>query len=376
MKVALFTDTYDEVNGVANTFRYLTDWCRKNDKRLDVYAHAEKADSVEERGSVNIYRYRPAAPVDIYFDMIFDIKLARLRIIRQARQRKYDLIHTATPGSMGLNALLAAKAGDIPLIGSYHTALPEYVKDRIDNIVKKFCLPTDHSGRRSENLTWKYMQWYYNQVKLVLAPSEHAKKLLQEKLQTEIGIFSRGIDTERFHPRYRRETGEVMVLYVGRVSTEKNLNVLAEIFQDKNDAKLTVVGDGPYREEMQQKCPQAIFTGFLKGEDLSRAYASADIFAFPSATDTFGNVVLEAMSSGLAAIVTDKMGPKELIDHGQTGFVACDDEDFRAKLNLLIRDEPLRKKMGRNARQYALSRNWNTIFKKLFADYQKIAQQG
>ena len=376
MKVALFTDTYDEVNGVANTFRYLTDWCRKNDKRLDVYAHAEKADSAEERGSVNIYRYRPAAPVDIYFDMIFDIKLARLRIIRQARQRKYDLIHTATPGSMGLNALLAAKAGDIPLIGSYHTALPEYVKDRIDNIVKKFCLPTDHSGRRSENLTWKYMQWYYNQVKLVLAPSEHAKKLLQEKLQTEIGIFSRGIDTERFHPRYRRETGEVMVLYVGRVSTEKNLNVLAEIFQDKNDAKLTVVGDGPYREEMQQKCPQAIFTGFLKGEDLSRAYASADIFAFPSATDTFGNVVLEAMSSGLAAIVTDKMGPKELIDHGQTGFVACDDEDFRAKLNLLIRDEPLRKKMGRNARQYALSRNWNTIFKKLFADYQKIAQQG
>jgi glycosyltransferase involved in cell wall biosynthesis len=376
MKVALFTDTYDEVNGVANTFRYLVDWCEKKGKRLDVYAHTEKEDSAEERGSVNIYRYRPAAPVDIYFDMIFDIKLARLRIIRQARQRNYDLIHTATPGSMGLNALLVAKASDIPLIGSYHTSLPEYLKARVDNIVEKFRLPTDHSGDRSEDLMWKFMQWYYNQVKLILAPSEHTKALLQTKLDTEIGIFSRGIDTERFHPRYRKDHDGVVVLYVGRVSTEKNLDVLANIFQDKHDAKLMVVGDGPYRQEMQQKCPNAIFTGFLKGEELSRAYASADIFVFPSTTDTFGNVVREAMSSGLPVVVTDKMGPKEQVTPGQTGFVTCDPADFADKLNLLIRDESLRKKMGQYARQYALSQNWHAVFEKLFTDYQKAVQKG
>ncbi len=375
MKIALFTDTYDEVNGVANTFRYLVDWCEKKGKELDVYAHAEGEDSAEGRGSVNIYRYRPAAPVDIYFDMIFDIKLARLRIIRQARQRGYDLIHTATPGSMGLNALLVGRASDIGMIGSYHTSLPEYVKDRVDNIVKKFRLPTDHSGERSEDLMWKYMRWYYNQIKLVLAPSEHTKALLQTKLETEVGIFSRGIDTERFGPRYRQEHEGVVVLYVGRVSTEKNLDVLAEIFQDKTDAQLMVVGDGPYRQEMRQRCPEAVFTGFLKGEDLSRAYASADIFVFPSTTDTFGNVVREAMSSGLPVVVTDKMGPKEQVSRGENGFIATDADDFREKLNRLIRDEPLRKKMGQNARDYALSQSWDAVFEKLFADYQRIAEQ-
>jgi len=373
MKIALFTDTYDEVNGVANTFRYLTDYCAKTGRHLDIYAHAEKEDSTENRGTVNIYRYRPAAPVDIYFDMIFDVKLARLRIIRQARSRNYDLIHTATPGSMGLNALIAAQASDIPMIGSYHTSLPEYLKDRMDNIVKKYRLSLKSPGKYSEEFMWKYMQWYYNHVKLVLAPSKHTQSVLEAKLEPEIGIFSRGIDTESFHPRFRQAHDGVVVLYVGRVSTEKNLDVLTEVFQDKPEAQLMIVGDGPYRAEMQQLLPEAIFTGFLQGESLSQAYASADIFAFPSTTDTFGNVVREAMSSGVPVVVTDKMGPKEQVAQGETGFIATDTADFAAKLNLLLQDEALRKKMGQNARDYALTQNWGAVFETLFADYQRIA---
>ena len=110
MKIALFTDTYDEVNGVGNTFRYLTAYCRKTDRQLDVYAHAtDDRDSIEQQGSVRILRYKPAAPLDIYFDMIFDLKIPRWRIFKEFRAQGYDLVHTATPGSMGLNALIGAR---------------------------------------------------------------------------------------------------------------------------------------------------------------------------------------------------------------------------------------------------------------------------
>ena len=157
--IALFTDTYDEVNGVANTFRHLTEYCRKTNRHLDIYTHATDKDSVEESGSVYIHRYKPAAPVDIYFDMIFDLKLPRLRLFNEFRKRHYDLIHTATSGSMGLNALALARLDKIPLISSYHTSLPEYVRNRVEKIVQKFHLSTEHAG-----------EWVYK--KLLTSPTQ------------------------------------------------------------------------------------------------------------------------------------------------------------------------------------------------------------
>jgi glycosyltransferase involved in cell wall biosynthesis len=118
---------------------------------------------------------------------------------------------------------------------------------------------------------------------------------------------------------------------------------------------------------------ERIGPGFLKDEALSRAYASADLFVFPSTTDTFGNVVQEAMSSGLPVIVTDKMGPKELVDHGKTGFITCDTDDFEDRLNTLIRDKEKRQNMGSAARAYAMTRSWDAVFERLFDDYLRIA---
>ena len=374
-KIALFTDTYDEVNGVANTFRYLTEYCCKHNRQLDIYAHSDKADRLERCGSVTIRRYQPAVPLDIYFDMIFDLKLPRLRIFNDARARKYDLIHIATPGSLGLNGWALARLDHIPLIGSYHTSLPEYLSRRVDKIARKFKLPPEPAARKSEDLMWDYVEWFYNQTKLVLAPSRHTQSVLQARFNTKIGIFSRGIDTERFHPRHRQEPDKVTVLYVGRVSTEKNLDVLADIFRDRDDARLLIVGDGPYKTRMQRDCPRAIFTGFLQGQPLSCAYASADIFVFPSTTDTFGNVVLEAMSSGLPVIVTDKMGPQELVTDGTNGFITCDPADFRRRLDLLIQDRQLRRQMAAHARRTATLRSWDAVFDRLFLDYRAVADQ-
>lgn len=375
MKIALFTDTYDEVNGVANTFQHLTRYCRKHDIPFDVYTHTVHRDSADEDGSVRIFRYKPALPIDIYSDLSFDIKLPRFRIFKDVRARHYDLVHTATPGSMGLHGLALALLDKIPLVSSYHTCLPEYVRDRVENVATRLQIPNENSDEVcefTEDLTWGYMEWFYNQTRLVLAPSRPIKDVLEKRLKTRIDIFSRGIDTDKFHPRFRRETEGVTAIYVGRVSTEKNLHVLVDMFKGRSDVRLVVVGDGPYRSEMKEKLPEAEFAGFLKGRTLSEAYASADFFVFPSVTDTFGNVVLEAMSSGLPVIVTDKLGPKEIVQDGQTGFVAPDFGVFAKKVDFMIKNHEKRRKMGKNARQYALSCNWDSVFQTLFDTYKDV----
>ncbi len=375
IRIALFTDTYDEVNGVANTFQYLTRYCREHEIHLDVFTHAVNKDSVETDGSVSIFRYKPAMPIDIYSDLSFDIKLPRFRIFKDVRARQYNLVHTATPGSMGLHGLALAFLDKIPLVSSYHTCLPEYVRDRVENVAARLQIPNENSGEvcnLTEDLTWGYMTWFYNQTRLVLAPSGPIKEVLQRKFQSQVDIFSRGIDTEKFHPRFRETRNGVTAIYVGRVSTEKNLHKLVGMFYDTNDVKLMVVGDGPYKSEMQEKLPQAEFAGFLRGQALSAAYASADFFVFPSVTDTFGNVVLEAMSSGLPVIVTDKLGPKEIVREGETGFVTEDFDDFAEKVDLLATNHDIRRQMGLNARQYALSRNWDSVFQLLFETYNRV----
>ena len=156
---------------------------------------------------------------------------------------------------------------------------------------------------------------------------------------------------------------------------EKNLPLLARIFRSRRDARLVVVGDGPFRSRMEREAPNAKFTGFVTGLELSRAYASSDLFAFPSETDTFGNVVLEAMSSGLPVVVTDKMGPRELVDHGFNGFIASNDREFERYLDRLIQDGELRRSMGARSRTMALERTWNAVFRSLFDSYREVIRE-
>lgn len=166
---------------------------------------------------------------------------------------------------------------------------------------------------------------------------------------------------------------EVRLLYVGRVSKEKDLDVLAAAYRQLRDAKLPVklfiVGNGPYSNTLAEVLPDAVFTGYLAGEELATAYASADLFVFPSTTDTFGNVIIEAQASGLPVIVSDAGGPKELVRHGVNGLVtkALDAADFAGAIKLLATDAPRRMKMGRQARQSVVDRNWPAAFRIFWA---------
>ncbi len=376
MKVAIFTDTYDEINGVASTYHRLVEYAKKKNKKVEIFSIGKK-DSVERiNKNIKIHRYKLKWPISIYSDLSFDLNWLNTKLIAYFNNNKFDIIHTATPGSMGLNALCISRLFKIPLIGVYHTDLPVYVKNRAEKISKEIKWPDKNASKGWEDAVWNFMKIYYNRCKLVLVPSEFTKKILEKKfVKTKIGIFSRGIDTAKFNPKFEdksfKREYKIKALYVGRLSVEKNLDLLIKCFKDLKDVKLIIVGDGPYKKEIENKI-DAEFLGFLKGKKLSEIYASCSFFVFPSISDTFGNVVLEAMASGLPVIVMNKGGQRELVQNRKNGFIVKNSvKEFKEKVKLLTKNEKLRKMMGINARKSALERNWDNVFNRLFEDYYK-----
>jgi glycosyltransferase involved in cell wall biosynthesis len=240
-----------------------------------------------------------------------------------------------------------------------------------------------------EDLAWKFVLWYYDQMDLIYAPSQSTKdELVAKGIKAEkIRVYPRGIDTQRFNPSNRNgfykqwdcDDRTTKLIYVGRVSKEKNLHLLAQAYrqlsQTTPDVMLTVVGDGPYLDEMQAEIADlpCIFTGRLEGDDLAAAYASSDVFVFPSTTDTFGNVVLEAQASGIPVIVTGQGGPVENIIAEKTGLVVAADctQSILDAMQSLVSDPRRRQQMGQAARDYMEDRSFEAAFNqtwKLFGD--------
>jgi len=381
MRIAVFTDTYDEINGVAMVYRKLVDYCVGNNIQLELFA-LSNVTSVEEKNNVKIHRIKTLLPMEIQPDLSFDLVWLNPKLVTYFRRNKFDLIHVATPGTMGLNALLLSKIYKIPIIATYHTHIPEYVKERVIKLIKKTNLKIDRIAQGSENLTWEFMKIYYNRFKLVLAPSDYTKKDLENKLNVKIGIFSHGVDINLFHPNKNNKDFKeqynlgLSALYVGRIAVEKNLDFLVEVFKEVNRVNLVFVGDGPHRKDLEKK-GNALFLGFKEGEELAQIYSSCDFFVFPSTTDSFGMVVLEAMASGLPILVSDKGGPKEVILDNMNGFVikSNDKKEWKEKIISLARDAKLRKKMGAMSRDLAVRRSWEKIFNDLYKTYEKFLKE-
>jgi glycosyltransferase involved in cell wall biosynthesis len=263
------------------------------------------------------------------------------------------------------------------LIGSYHTELPEYVSQRLINHLDP-SFQDDPDAREyvadvSSALTWDYLACFYNHCAKVLVPSDYTKRQVADRLRSPLAIFPRGVDTALFDPtRRQRADSKVRLLFVGRLAVEKNLDWLVRFGQHHPEHELVIVGDGPEREALQAALPQAIFTGFLRGEALAQAYADADLFAFPSHTETFGNVVLEAQASGLPAVVSDRGGPAEIIEPQVSGLVAGEYETFEANLQALAGDRARRAAFGKAARQRAQQRSWSGVFEGLLHQYRSV----
>jgi glycosyltransferase involved in cell wall biosynthesis len=356
-KIALFTDTLDEINGVAITIKRLISTARNRGVELTVITSgADEVDAVEgvkKFLSVGDFVLPEYPELKLNFPPILDV-------MDFIEREGFTRIHISTPGTVGLLGLLIARMMNIPVAGTYHTDIPQYVRSLTND---EFL----------EKAAWSYMIWFYSQMEEVMVPSAGTRIQLTERgLPPErMKPLPRWVDTETYSPEMRNPSfwkgrgiglGRVVLLYVGRVSREKGLEMLVDAFRELVDGgssiALAVIGDGPYREEMGASLAgyPALFTGYLAGEQLQRGYASADLFVFPSATDTFGNVVLEAQASGLPVIVSDEGGPRELMIDGETGVVfrAGSTSDLVAAICSLASDPQRIAAMGRNARRFTL----------------------
>ncbi len=373
LKIGHFTDTFHEINGVAMTLKMQVKLAMKKEKQLTIITCGPEAGMPGLASFAPIGRFEmPEYP---------DLKLCYpplLEMLNYCFEQDFNRIHSATPGPIGIAALIIARILKIPLYGTYHTALPQYVTYLTDDSYM-------------EDVMWKYVIWYYNQMDALYVPSKATGNELAERgiPEEKIRFYPRGIDIERFHPsktngffrrRFKLNENRFKLLYVGRVSREKNLSDLVEmcrgLVEIRRDFYLIVVGSGPYLDEMKINLDgmPATFAGFLEGDELAQAYASADIFIFPSTTDTFGNVVLEAQASGLPVIVSDEGGAKENLIPGKTGFIvpARDPQAFlEAVLKLMENPERL-KEMKQNARDYTEDRSFEPAYMKLWDSYRTV----
>lgn len=368
-KRAWFTDTLEDVNGVATTIRKMAAAGVAAGKELIVVTSRSELNI----DNIPIKNFRPIGEFELPEYELQKLSFPPvLQILDYIQREQFTEIIVSTPGPIGLTALLAAKMLNLQTSGIYHTDFPQYIR-----------ILTEDSYL--ESVTWRYMHWFYGQLDTVFVNSEeYRQSWINRGLDpVKLKIFPRGLDTELFNPARRdpaywekygvATNGEVRLLYVGRISREKDLDVLANAYHRLRDeglsVQLFVVGHGPYSQALSETLPDAVFTGYLTGVELATAYASADVFAFPSTTDTFGNVIIEAQASGVPVVVSDSGGPKELVDDKTNGLVtkSHDVDDFTRAIRALIVDPALRERMGDCARQSVVDRSWPNAFRKFWS---------
>lgn len=372
MHVAIFTDNdFAKVNGVTTTLRAVLKYAPA-DLDLRVYTAADRG--AEEPQYLAVAA--PGMPIPFYQEMrVYLPRVTRLRhVTRTAGAR---VIHLTTPGPVGLAAMRVARQLQLPMVGSFHTDLAAYAR---------LLSGSDHLG----GLMRTFLRWPYGRCERVLAPSEATRQLLMRSPEDghRIGLWKRGVDCTAYSPVHRnselrRQWGvsadRPALTYVGRVSREKGLHLLPSLAQALSQRgvphRFVIVGCGPMEQELRAEMPDAVFAGVLHGRELAEAYASSDVFVFPSQTDTAGNVVLEAQASGLPVLVSAFGGPRENMLDGRSGYVVPEatPDTWLHRVAPLLEHDAYRQAMGAAARRYAESRTWPTALEPLYRTYRELA---
>jgi len=370
MKIAIFTDTFSpQINGVTNTLNRMLRWFSENEVACVVFApHYGQG----EIASDTVIRFP-----SVKFVLYPDCRLAAPNIFRiqsSLNEFKPDIILNMTEFYMGQAGISAAKRMGILAVSNYCTHIPQYL--------------SYYKAEWLKPATWKYMTHFHNKHALTLCPSQDTKSTLEQVGIHNVSLFSRGIDTERFNRSKRSQTlrdkmgisDRLAALYVGRLSVEKDLDVLRDawiaikkIHGDK--VIMVMAGDGPLAAQYKKEMPQdTIHTGFQRGEALSELYASCDFFVFPSSTETFGNVILEAMASGLPVIGAAAGGVGEIITHNHDGLVfkAREHEPLIDAIDTLIKRPDMMHRLAKQGLETANSRTWNKEFERLMCHFEKL----
>ena len=379
-RVAYFPDSFHEVNGVAHTSRNFEAYAMRRDLPFLCVRAGSRDEPIRQTGQVrSLELLRSRTSIRLEKDLEFDAIFWRHhdQIEWQLKLFQPDIIHITGPSELGIfGATFAWKMG-IPLAASWHTNVHEYLAKRMRGLTG--LLPAEHvpaAERGIENATLAATASFYRLAKVLFAPNLELCAMLERETSKPCHLMQRGVDTDLFTPakRGRDATDHRITLgYVGRLSIEKNIALLVRVAQQlramKVDVRFLIVGQGGDEALLRQELPEAEFAGVLRGEALAHTYADMDIFLFPSHTDTFGNVVLEALASGVPAVVTPDGGPKYIVQDGATGFVTGDD-GFAQAVVTLARDPDQLNRMRAAARQYAMGCSWDAVFGRVYEAYE------
>lgn len=373
LRVALVTSSYNYIkDGVALTLNRFVDYLERQNVEVLVFAPVGPKPAFEAVGKIVTI---PSVPLPLRPEYRVALGLPRsaARVLREFRP---DIVHIAVPDLLGYGALMAAQALKVPVVASYHTRYETYLKH--------------YRLGAAQPLLANYLDHFYDSCRELYVPSPSMAEVLKARgLKVEMHPWPRGVDSSRFHPgkrssAWREQWGiradETVVLFVSRLVREKQLATLVGVLQTLEDNgppfRSVVVGDGPERKSLEKQLPGTTFTGFLDGEDLSQAYASSDIFLFPSETESFGNVTLEAMACGLPAICADATGSRSLVVPDVTGFLVepGSRDGFASAARTLIANRALRARMGAAARERSLEFGWEDPMRRILGRYEALLQ--
>ena len=366
-RALVFTDTFHETNGVALTMRRLARLGAEGAPLRIVSCGPPSA-----HAGLVTFPADWSVPLPTYETIELNVP-SFTEVIAYVEREAPDVVHVATPGPLGLSGLAAAKALSIPLVGSYHTQLGLQALRLTQDVLVSEALD-------------RFVEWFYGQCRTVLAPTNGVAAALELKgLEGRTAVWGRGVDATVFTPARRDEHlrselaggADVLALYVGRVSSDKRVEVLLESAQllERTGAgvRFVIAGDGPARRLLEPEAPPSVrFIGEVHGDELARLYASADVFCFPSTTDTFGQVILEAAASGLPVVAAAAGGALELIRHAETGLLVPPDDAqaLAGALETLVRHPHRRAVLAAAARTSALEHTWERSWHELRTAYQ------
>jgi len=380
LRVAFFPDTFDEIDGVANTSRQFEAFAgRRSLPFLTVHGghhSANAASGSTERLTLRRGRMGFALDRQHSFDLGFLRYLGRIEAKVEAFQA--DIVHITGPSDAGLLGMLIAHRLGIPLAASWHTNLHQYAEQRSAGL--RELLPASlraQTGNLIHQASLFALLRFYSLGQVLFAPNTELCQLLESGTGKPALLMQRGVDTALFHPQHRTRTdNDFVVGYVGRLSPEKSVRDLAQLEQSlarsgASNIRFVIVGQGAEEAWLRQNMGTAELPGALRGVALAGAFANMDAFVFPSRTDTFGNVVLEALASGVPAIVTESGGPRFLVREGETGYVTRDMDTCAARILGLARDRALLDRMKRAAREAALKASWEAVFERIYTAYEE-----
>jgi len=374
LRVAIFTGNYNHIaDGVSLTLNRLVAFLLEKDIPAIVFGPTTEHPVLEHVGE---FVPVPSIPVPGRQEYRFAIGFPE-DVQERLRAFAPTLVHIATPDLLGFRALRFAQANNVQVVASYHTHFTSYLSYYKMDVL--------------EVIGWKYLVWFYDQCKHIYVPTTSmAEELKVHGITHGLRIWARGVDSELFSPerrdeRWRGEIGmgenEILVTFVSRLVWEKDLQTVIDTMNrvraEDPTIRTMIVGDGPARKELVYMIPGAHFTGFLSGRELARAYASSDVFFYPSDTETFGNVTLEAMASGLPSVVADATGSKSLIESHVNGMVVPPKKtkEFAEAILFLAHHPVERKCMGTTARQKALAYSWDKVMAGLNANYREALKE-